>query len=597
MRSLFLLLAAVTCVAGLVHAQSKGIAVTGTGVSGAGKRVALIVGNAKYVKAPGLNNPPNDARLMERTLRNLGFETTLLLDAGNKEMVQAIDAFSDKLRRAEVGLFYYSGHGMQVKGENYLIPVDATLERESNAQFEAVNAKRVLGAMADAGNPVNVVILDACRNNPFGKSFRSLGRGLAAMSAQGTLIAYATGADTVAQDGDGSNSPYTASLARHLSEPNISVADVFGSVSGDVQKQSGGQQVPFIYSSLTGRLVLLEKETAPPPRPAPATPTVDPATEAWAMVKESTNPDDFSDFAKTFSGSPLAATAKFREQQLRRAAAPAPPPQQAAVQTPSSGTTFRDPTTGMEFVAIPGGEYEQGCHANAGECFESEKPSRSVKLRPFWLGKTTVTRGAFAQFVRDSAYTTDGEKTGGCWVYTGSKWEKLADKNWRNPGFAQVDTHPVTCVTWNDAQAFAQWLSGKGGQRYRLPTEAEWEYACRSGGKSVMYGTNSGHLRADNANFLGTVGSTSPVTRFPPNDLGLFDMSSNVWQWTQDVYDEKAYRSGTADNPVVEGSGAKRVSRGGGWTHGGPYLRCSFRGANAPSNGYYNIGFRLARNQ
>jgi formylglycine-generating enzyme required for sulfatase activity len=243
-------------------------------------------------------------------------------------------------------------------------------------------------------------------------------------------------------------------------------------------------------------------------------------------------------------------------------------PQQAAVQAPSAGATFRDPTTGMEFAAIPGGEYEQGCHANAGECSANEKPTRRVQVRPFWLGKTEVTQG---------------------------QWKRVMTNN--PSAFKKGDDYPVEQVSWDDAQAFIRRLNAQSGQSYRLPSEAEWEYACRGGGKPVTYGTASGSLDRSTANFGQNEDGTTPAGKYSPNALGLSDMTGNVWEWTQDVYDGNAYRSGSADNPVNEGSGAYRVFRGGGWNYEPRDLRCSRRFGNTPSLRNYDLGFRLARSQ
>ena len=175
------------------------------------KRIALVIGNGAYPKFGVLKNPPNDAKLMARTLRSLGFEVIERIDANQKGMKKAIKAFGSKLEaggKDAVGLFYYAGHGVQVGGENFLIPVNADIQTEADVDIEAVSANDVQGYMAFAGNDLNIIIMDACRNNPFKRSFRSASRGLAKMDAsKGTLIAYATSPGDVAADGKGANSP------------------------------------------------------------------------------------------------------------------------------------------------------------------------------------------------------------------------------------------------------------------------------------------------------------------------------------------------------------------------------------------------------
>jgi uncharacterized caspase-like protein len=182
----------------------------GAGSALAEARIALVIGNSEYAQSP-LANPVNDARLMTAALRAQGFEVIERLDVGQIDMKLAVTDFAKRLEAAgrdAVGLFYYAGHGVQVGGENYLVPVGAPIENESHVDIYAVGASAILASIAFAGNRLNIVILDACRNNPYARSFRSPVRGLAVMRARtGTLIAYATAPGQVALDGEGDNSP------------------------------------------------------------------------------------------------------------------------------------------------------------------------------------------------------------------------------------------------------------------------------------------------------------------------------------------------------------------------------------------------------
>jgi uncharacterized caspase-like protein len=163
------------------------------------RRIALVIGNAAY-EVGLLRNPGHDASDIATTLRQLGFEVTLLRDAARRPMVEAIDLFSRRLRQGGVGVFYFAGHGVQVGGENYLIPVDARIGREQDVPYEAVPVGRILGGMEDADNQLNILILDACRDNPFARQWRSSPRGLAVMqAARGSFIAYATAPGAVAR--------------------------------------------------------------------------------------------------------------------------------------------------------------------------------------------------------------------------------------------------------------------------------------------------------------------------------------------------------------------------------------------------------------
>lgn len=175
-------------------------------------------------------------------------------------MDQALDQFYASLRRGGVGLFYYAGHGMQVGGRNYLIPIGATIKTESDVRYECLDAERVLGKMEDAGNTLNIVILDACRNNPFARSFRSARSGLARMDAPtGSIVAYATAPGSVAADGSGRNGIYTKHLLQYLATPGLDISDIFFYTRKDVVQETNGQQVPWESSSLINRFYFQEK--------------------------------------------------------------------------------------------------------------------------------------------------------------------------------------------------------------------------------------------------------------------------------------------------------------------------------------------------
>jgi hypothetical protein len=210
-----------------------------------GPRTALVIGNSSYTDSP-LRNPANDAALIAQALRDTGFEVIELIDATDREMRHAIVEFGDFLSGGGVGLFYYAGHGMQVGGENYLIPLGASITREAHVAIEGISVNQVLARMDGAKNPMNIVILDACRNNPFARSFRSNVSGLAQMQAPvGTYIAYATAPGDVAADGEGAHSPFSEALASAMQLPGISLEDTFKVVRRSVQQQTSGRQVPW----------------------------------------------------------------------------------------------------------------------------------------------------------------------------------------------------------------------------------------------------------------------------------------------------------------------------------------------------------------
>lgn len=230
----------------------RGVGVRPAGQTSA-RRIALVIGNGVYTAAPALKNPPNDAREMAAALRSLGFDVSSAVDAGQRQMKQLIREFGQKLKGGAVGLFYYAGHGVQSKGRNYLIPVDADIQSETDVEDLAVDVNLVLGLMDEAGNGLNIVILDACRNNPFARSFRSATNGLAQMSAPtGTLIAYATAPGGVASDGDGRNGLYTTELLKQMKEPGVPIEIVFKRVGTRVSAATSGRQEPWIALSLRG---------------------------------------------------------------------------------------------------------------------------------------------------------------------------------------------------------------------------------------------------------------------------------------------------------------------------------------------------------
>ena len=217
-----------------------------------GKRVALVVGNANYKTRP-LRNPRNDADDVSLALKASGFQVIDLRDATLQQMRTGVRQFGDRLINNDVGLVYYSGHGVEVKGRNYFIPVNADIMREDEIADQGLDVSLILEKMNTAGKGVNILIVDACRDDPFGRSFRSSSRGLAQMDApRGTIIAYATSPGKVASDGDGRNSPYTKNLVKAMQQPNKPIEQVFKEVRRAVQEETKNQQTPWENTSLSG---------------------------------------------------------------------------------------------------------------------------------------------------------------------------------------------------------------------------------------------------------------------------------------------------------------------------------------------------------
>lgn len=244
------------------------------------ERLALVIGNGAYQTAP-LKNPVNDAEDVGKVLSTLGFRVSLHKNVDKRTMEESIRSFGRQLKAGGVGLFYFAGHGMQVEGQNYLIPVNAKIESESDIKYEAVDAGLVLGKMEDAGNQLNIVILDACRNNPFSRNFRNAVTGLARMDAPtGSLIAYSTAPGAVAADGVGRNGIFTKHLIKHLTAPDLTVEQVLKKVRIDVAAETGQRQIPWESSSLMGEFYF----SAAPASPVSTTPRAGSASAAPTLT-------------------------------------------------------------------------------------------------------------------------------------------------------------------------------------------------------------------------------------------------------------------------------------------------------------------------
>ena len=278
------------------------------------RRVALVIGNSAYKDSP-LLNPVNDARAMANALRNLGFEVLYGENLSQNDMKRNIRAFGEKIRTGGVGLFYYAGHGIQIRGINYLIPVGATITKEEEVEYESVEIGLVLAQMEAARNQLNIVILDACRNNPFARSFRSAQKGLASIDApSGTLLAYATAPGSVASDGEGENGLYTQEILKNMRLPGVSIEQVFKQVRIGVQDKTQGKQVPWESSSLVGDFYFSNVGSVSV-TVNKVDPKVDPAAielSYWETIKNSTDAEDFKSYLAKYPNGQFADLARRR---------------------------------------------------------------------------------------------------------------------------------------------------------------------------------------------------------------------------------------------------------------------------------------------
>jgi uncharacterized caspase-like protein len=346
LRRLFRIVLAVVSLAGALAFAPHG--------AHAEKRIALVIGNSEYRHVARLDNPANDARLIAATLRDLGF--TLVgggprLDLDKAGFDRAVQEFGSALAGADVGLFYYAGHGVQVRGANYLVPVGANPAKEADVDFQMLDANLVLRQMEGAGTRLNLVILDACRNNPFGgRGLRSASNGLAQMQApEGTLISFATQPGNVALDGSGRNSPYTLALAQTIRKPGLGLFDAFNAVGLAVKQATGGAQQPWVSSSPIGGSFFFAGRPAggqpsAPAQPAPAAPALAADEVFWLTIKDSKVAALFEEFLNRFPSSRNAGDARTRLEELKRSQpsvavqSPAPQPGQPA---PAQGAPAR----------------------------------------------------------------------------------------------------------------------------------------------------------------------------------------------------------------------------------------------------------------
>jgi uncharacterized caspase-like protein/uncharacterized protein YraI len=302
-------------------------------------RFALVIGNSNYTTTSPLANPANDAKLVAGALETAGFDVSALTDLDQRDMRRAVRDFAAKVAAGgdgAVALFYYAGHGLQVDGTNYLVPVDAGIERESDVAIEALGLPDILSSIEQAGAAVNIVILDACRDNPLKRSFRSTARGLARVDAPtGSIVAYATAPGETAADGSGTNSPYSAALAAGLSTPGLPIEQLFKQVRIKVKAETGDKQVPWESSSLTSDFFFVRGDApiapvTPPPvadTPTPQKPAAnDQLAEADYLAAVATDTvEAYRGFLEKYPASPRAGqvrsvlTVKVEDDAWRRA--------------------------------------------------------------------------------------------------------------------------------------------------------------------------------------------------------------------------------------------------------------------------------------
>ncbi|CAK0771690.1 formylglycine-generating enzyme [uncultured Gammaproteobacteria bacterium] len=548
---------------------------------------------------------------MAALFRRLGYEVREGRDLSREGLETLLRDFGRLAEGTDIAVAFYAGHGIQVAGRNYLIPVTAKLEREQDLRYEVVAVDTLVEELG-AAKTLRLLILDSCRDNPFAaKLMRSMGtrsaqigRGFARIeTAEGnTLIAYATRADEVAADGTGAHSPYTTALLQHAETPGLTVERLFGRVRDSVLSATSGRQQPFVYGSLGGDDIHLGL----PPAAAggSATPTLAPVADPmalelvfWQSIQGSRDQADFEAYRDKYPNGQFLRLALNRLTELEASApqqvatlfVPKPPVPRLPVRQvmgvfPETKSVFRDFLADgadcpecPELVMISRGSFTMGSPANEPERSSGEGPQHRVTIGySLAAGKYAVT---FAEW--DACVAG-----GGCNGY------RPEDQGWGR------GRRPVIHVSWNDAQAYVQWLSRKTGQRYRLLSESEWEYVARAGTTTTYWWGND--VGRNNANCAGCGSQwdnkqTAPVGSFAPNAFGLYDTAGNVWQWVEDCYEGNYQNLPTDDKASTSEKCEYRVGRGGSWLSYPRYLRAAYRNGLTPGHFYNSLGFRVAR--
>jgi formylglycine-generating enzyme required for sulfatase activity len=510
------------------------------------KRVALLIGNAIYLEGnKPVSTALHDVRNLATELRRSNFDVELTENLTRAEMRRVLDAFFAKIQPGSAALFYFSGFGIQIVNQSFLIPVDAQIRSEAEAKRDGFAIDNILSRMAQKGARTKIAIIDASRRNAYEARLRSFSAGLWRTDVpDGTLAIYATAPGKVKEDDTGATSLFMQQLLTEIRDPNNSAEEAFSRTRLAVSAASANEQVPWVVSSLS---------------------------------------DDFY-FEKSKG---TARTAPPEPGRLGLSPLPAPPPPRAATVRPSGAdqpgraleasaasvpltNNFRDCPDCPEMVVMPAGSFEMGA---AGANFDGP-------VHPVIIGE----QFALARY----------EVTFDDWdlcLQAGACRFKPDDHGWGR------GNHPVINVSWFDAKEYVAWLAQKTGKPYRLPSEAEWEYAARGGTKTLFYwGTQVGARMANCRDCqTGKPAQTFAVGSFPPNPFGLNDMAGNAAEWVEDCWNE-SYKGAPSDGSAwTNGSCSLRVLRGGSFDNPSTYLSSSARFRYDADVRYFGNGFRVAR--
>ena len=504
-------------------------------------KIALVIGNGDYESLGRLSNPANDATDVAQALRRIGFDVDLLVDADLETMEAGLIRFGRQLNslRDAIGFFFFAGHGVQLGGENYLIPARASIGSESFLRSRSISAQVALDEMQRAGNALNIVVLDACRDNPFGWA-RSGSRGLTAVTHQppGSIVAYATSAGSIALDGTGRNGVFTAEFLQHIVTPGIDVAEVFRRTGQGVQEATNGKQIPAVYTQFFSTAYLSTSSQTETGEKKPGFIIEQEYSEvSMTVLTSGTVFLDGEEIGRLEAGqSATLSDVKIGNRSVEvRYIDGEREAQSISVRANSVATAsfiyVPHPANGDGMirgeVLVEGGMFSMG--TTGGE--NNEEPVHQVTLDSYYMMRTEVTFNDYDAFARATGRDQPSDEGRG------------------------RGNRPVINVTWYDAVAYANWLSERNdldpayrisgttvtwsrvSNGWRLPTEAEWEYAARGGNRSKGYK----YAGSDNPNEVAwhNVNSDNyvhPVGQKKPNELGLYDMNGNVMEWCWDWY-------------------------------------------------------------
>ncbi len=533
-------------------------------------RQALVIGNAAYTDG-ALKNPVNDARAMDVKLTALGFKVMKVENLKRQQIGRTLTAFANTLKPGDEVVVFYAGHGVQVKGINYLPAVDADIQSEEDVALNSLNLNTLMERLDEAKAGLKLLFLDACRNNPYARSLRSNDRGLARVSAapSGTLIHFATRPGSVAADGTGSNGLYTSQLLRFIDSPDLPVETMLKRVSAAVTVESKKQQEPWTEGSIVGEFYFKAGAMAATVKPEPVDSAAQGEQQGWAAAQSGNTVAGYTAYLLEYPKGRYAAAARIAIASLRAQVAVvqaqpvtqvAPPPSTSL----ATGQIIKDCADCPEMVMIPAGSFRMGSSESP-----AEQPVHRVHVPGFLLGRTEVTQG---------------------------QWQAVMGSNPNNLSSCGADC-PVEKISWNDAQEFAKRLSEKTRKPYRLPSEAEWEYAARAGGNGKWSFGDDDSLLGEYAWFKGNSSEPHSVAQKKSNPFGLFDMHGNAWEWVQDVWHEN-YQGAPSDASVwlIGGDQSRRVLRGGAYLYYPKDLRSANRIQLTPDfRKYHGTGLRIAR--